>query len=409
MGWTWTSMLWLQLGASWKAKAAWGLFKKKNIEVAVQRLEEWNNKLQNFLLCGLCFLDDKKLMELRDGTTMEKLRLAPGLRLRAIITGANASTVDIVEDGMVLSPPVANSCLRTVNHTGGKPETVYVEYKPYKPRRGATQPSDAMIRRVRALGNLLCQPSASDAGFHTLSCRCIIKEKDHNGRALNRYAFLFRLPDGNSGEPISLSAAITIHHSHRPTLGQRFQIAKTLATTVFQLHSVGWLHKSIRSENILFFGAPGQMYSQQYLVGFEFSRDENDTSTMEQDDALERNIYRHPDRQGPPDTRFSVLHDIYSLGVILLEIGLWRPVIGFEAFADMDPDTVKERLREHANARLPHYMGRKYTRAVLECLDQTLVDGDVVALGGLERFRESVQIAFCEKVLGEIEGGVALE
>lgn len=60
----------LQLGASWKAKAAWGLFKKKNIEVAVQRLEEWNNKLQNFLLCGLCFLDDKKLMELRDGTTM---------------------------------------------------------------------------------------------------------------------------------------------------------------------------------------------------------------------------------------------------------------------------------------------------------------------------------------------------
>jgi len=310
---------------------------------------------------------------------------------------------------MVLSPPVANSNLRTVTPTGGDPETVYVEYKPYKPRRGASQPSDAMIHRVRALGNLLCQPSALDAGFHTLSCRCILKEKDCNGRALNRYAFLFRLPEGSSGEPISLSAAITTHPSHRPTLGQRFQIAKTLATSVFQLHSVGWLHKSIRSENILFFGPPDQMYSQQYLVGFEFSRDENDTSTTEQDDVLERNIYRHPDRQGPPDTRFSVLHDIYSLGVVLLEIGLWRPVIGFEAFEGMDPDAIKDRLREHSRARLPHYMGGKYTRAVLECLDETLADGCVAALGGLERFRESVQIAFSEKVLGGIEGGVALE
>jgi len=339
----------------------------------------------------------------------ENLRLAPGLRLRTIITGANASTVEILEDGMVLSPLVAESSLRTGTFTGGASETFYVEYKPYKLRRGANQPSDAMIRRVRALGNLLCQPSASDAGFHTLACRCILKEKDRNGRALNRYAFLFCLPDGATGEPVSLSTAITNHPLNRPTLGQRFQIAKTLATTVFQLHSIGWLHKSIRSENILFFGAPDQMYSQQYLVGFEFSRDENDTSTTEQDDALERNIYRHPDRQGPPDTRFSVLHDIYSLGVVLLEVGLWRPVLGFEAFADMGPDAIKERLREHANTRLPHYMGKKYTRAVLECLDQTLADGDVATLGGLERFRESVQIAFCERVLGRIEGGVALE
>jgi len=60
----------VQLGASRKDKATWGLFKKKNIVAVVQRLEEWNNKLQNFLLCGLCFLEDKKLMELRELATM---------------------------------------------------------------------------------------------------------------------------------------------------------------------------------------------------------------------------------------------------------------------------------------------------------------------------------------------------
>jgi len=60
----------MRLGASWRDKATWGLFKKRNILTVVERLEEWNNKLQNFLLCGLCFLEDKKLMELRDVGTM---------------------------------------------------------------------------------------------------------------------------------------------------------------------------------------------------------------------------------------------------------------------------------------------------------------------------------------------------
>ncbi|KAF4540152.1 Het-s domain protein [Lasiodiplodia theobromae] len=42
------------------------------------------------------------------------------------------------------------------------------------------------------------------------------------------------------------------------------------------------------------------------------------------DNDLERNLYRHPDRQGRPKTSFSKLHDIYALGVVLLEIGLWE-------------------------------------------------------------------------------------
>jgi hypothetical protein len=39
-------------------------------------------------------------------------------------------------------------------------------------------------------------------------------------------------------------------------------------------------------------------------------------------------IYQHPDRWGADtEYRFSMLHDIYSLGVVLLEIGLWKPFV----------------------------------------------------------------------------------
>jgi len=328
-----------------------------------------------------------------------------------------------------LATPSENSNLRTLIPTDGSggSETVHVEYKPYRLRRGATQPPEAVVRRVRALGNLLCQPTAPDAGFHTLRCRCILKEKDPNGRALNRYAFVFHLPDtpGGNTEPVNLLTVITAQTHLRPTLGERFKIAQTIATTAFQLHSVGWLHKSIRSENILFFPKPDSPneldYSRQYLVGFEFSRDENDTSTTEQDDVLERNIYRHPDRQGPPDTRFSILHDVYAIGVVLLEIGLWRPVVEFDSnFPDMGPDDVRQTLETHARLRLPHYMGKAYTEAVLACLGGRLGEG---ANGGgarnvgavetvsrnIEQLREEVQLVYNERIMGGIESGLSLE
>ena len=39
------------------------------------------------------------------------------------------------------------------------------------------------------------------------------------------------------------------------------------------------------------------------------------------DDCLSRNVYRHPHRQQSPTEVFNKIHDIYALGVVLLEIG----------------------------------------------------------------------------------------
>jgi len=42
---------------------------------------------------------------------------------------------------------------------------------------------------------------------------------------------------------------------------------------------------------------------------------------------MENNIYRHPERQGKPQTTFKTIHDLSALGIVLLEIGLWKPAV----------------------------------------------------------------------------------
>jgi hypothetical protein len=92
------------------------------------------------------------------------------------------------------------------------------------------------------------------------------------------------------------------------------------------------VHESFRSENILFF--PRLLKTQEstksedrldisrpWVMGFEFSRPEFDFSSGRPDKDVARNIYRHPERQKQPQRPFSKVHDIYSLGVVLLEIG----------------------------------------------------------------------------------------
>lgn len=90
------------------------------------------------------------------------------------------------------------------------------------------------------------------------------------------------------------------------------------------------MHESFRSSNILFWTAesisqnPSDLdssleskldYAQPWVLGFEFSRPEADFSSGFKDICKERDIYRHPERQGLPDKRFTKIHDIYSLGM----------------------------------------------------------------------------------------------
>jgi hypothetical protein len=72
-----------------------------------------------------------------------------------------------------------------------------------------------------------------------------------------------------------------------------------------------------------------------YLVNFASVREDTastDLSLEQHENEWYLNVYRYPARQGTNIVaRFTMAHDTYSLGVVLLEIGLWRPVEKLEA------------------------------------------------------------------------------
>ncbi len=100
---------------------------------------------------------------------------------------------------------------------------------------------------------------------------------------------------------------------------------------------------------------------------------------------------RHPSRQGMlPEVDYQMQHDIYSLGVVLLEIGLWTSFVLYgkddgtysvapneilgpavSALGQKPRDGVQEiklNLEDLAAMELPTRLGKRYTEVVLLCL-----------------------------------------
>ncbi|KAF5569560.1 hypothetical protein FPANT_13903, partial [Fusarium pseudoanthophilum] len=93
------------------------------------------------------------------------------------------------------------------------------------------------------------------------------------------------------------------------------------------------------------------------------------------------NNYRHPEYQLPftqtSKTKFKRSYDLYSLGVVLIEIGLWKQIDSFRPEGS-HALAFKRHLEERVAPTLKFYMGEKYTLAVLNCLDTSRIapDGD---------------------------------
>ncbi|TGZ78794.1 hypothetical protein EX30DRAFT_397489 [Ascodesmis nigricans] len=174
----------------------------------------------------------------------------------------------------------------------------------------------------------------------------------------------------------------------RYSLGARLRLAKQLARSVAFVHACNMVHKKIRPECVLVFqsvNSPHRIhrsqsepvhhrhqnrFSQQnnnnnnnnnnqlatnptstaevdtigtpFLIGFESTRRTNTATLLSpppassplspafdpQDAKWHRTLYQHPRRRGThPDERYSIDHDMYSLGVCLLELGLWTSFV----------------------------------------------------------------------------------
>ncbi|KAL4953187.1 hypothetical protein BDW69DRAFT_165856 [Aspergillus filifer] len=150
----------------------------------------------------------------------------------------------------------------------------------------------------------------------------------------------------------------------QPLLETKFHLACSLASSLLSFHSIGWLQKSISSYNTIFRFADGvpsdAALCAPYFVGFLSSRQASvfafsEGPTVQGKDVTK--LYEHPAYLSSDGARFRQEFDYYSLGVVLMEIGLWRVA---ESFL---PDKLEKGL-----SALGQTMGSKYREAVRACL-----------------------------------------
>lgn len=169
---------------------------------------------------------------------------------------------------------------------------------------------------VRGLARLLSLPEMLNLSL----LRCLgILELDGNNTETLQYQYIFGLPPLDS-PPSSLRAILA---EPSPSLDVKVDLVKSLAKALTSLHAAEFVHKNIRPETIIVLESAYKGKSVPFLVGFESLRLSEAHSSLISDLAWERNVYRHPSRQGlRPQEYYTMQHDIYSLGVCLLEIGL---------------------------------------------------------------------------------------
>jgi Protein tyrosine and serine/threonine kinase len=178
--------------------------------------------------------------------------------------------------------------------------------------------------------------------FGILTCQGVVKEakdppipqstaesKENLSTLVFTSRYLFNIPSTLT-KPQYLRTFFASNPSQTQTypLDDRFSLARQLAKAVMFVHSAGFVHKNIRPETIILFEENDSTDLWAFLTGFESFRVADGHTMYHGDEKWEKNLYRHPTRQGvQPEEVYSMQHDIYSLGVCLLEIGMGTSLV----------------------------------------------------------------------------------
>ncbi|EEU36954.1 uncharacterized protein NECHADRAFT_81126 [Fusarium vanettenii 77-13-4] len=231
--------------------------------------------------------------------------------------------------------------------------------------------------------------------------------RDEPGRDGGAFQLIFQGPFVG-GLAMTLSTFMD-HYPYKLSLNFRVDLCYQLATAVLQTQLLGLVHKNIRPENILIHtleavqsptAKPGENIPALSLCGWQYAREvEQCVTRLTGDVTLQRKIYQHPERQLPTaDREYSMAHDVYSLGVCMLEILRWESVLQpsspfvspafVETFTRLGfrpneadpgdyytkfPNKNKAILLSMSESLIPGEAGTKMTRIVCEfltCLDR---------------------------------------
>lgn len=232
---------------------------------------------------------------------------------------------------------------------GGTPPIVPVllEYSPYDPIFANTGVTPSMNRFEKLFAGLqMGQGSTGRPESGVLNLIGYFEEP-----LQSHFGLLYELPNRFSpdvdgpGTPAMPYAAtlgdLLSDEMFEPALEVKFRLACNLAMTVFDLHSKGIIHGNIAASNVVFFDQQSAgtkdedalskiNVRQAFLTSFDLFPDYTSRQEASDVDSSEIFLYRSP--IDPRVTNLTVLShesrslDVYSLAMLLLEIGLWTPL-----------------------------------------------------------------------------------
>lgn len=307
---------------------------------------------------------------------------------------------------------------------------VMIEWKRY----GAKATAQSMaLERTDRVARLLSSASLPE-DLRILKCVGYFHNPDRRCCGV-----LFQLPEALAGKGASTQAVTLAEELSNPyyaslgggpSLADRLHLGAALARAVLKLHLSRWVHKDLRSDNIVFFKQRsrhgGVDLGHPYIASFGFARPdqwllESESEYAPRDDGSLL-AYCHPDYQHsterlpepasgiaqhaqPPSRRprYHAAFDVYSLGCVLLEIGLWQPLesLGWRAHQEKKGADKREEWRDklvrRAQRQLGFLCGAAYRDVVVKCLSTT------VGLDGFDADESERVRDFCWTIMRVLE------
>ncbi|MCJ1234523.1 hypothetical protein MMC14_002484 [Varicellaria rhodocarpa] len=208
-------------------------------------------------------------------------------------------------------------------------ERVIVESKTYQAYHGDKGTATELHERLENITMLLKEANnaAGEDDFRVLPCGGFFQDP-----TTHSYGILYEFPTAATVQHfITLHAALENSRytpELQPSLEERFQLVRDLSASVLHFHKVSWLQKSISSFNVGFFHPKEKPWlhgiGKPFFLGFLYSRHNGLGAFTEgpAEDAAHQN-YQHPEYR-KTKLRYRAEYDYYSLGFVLLEIGLWK-------------------------------------------------------------------------------------
>jgi hypothetical protein len=261
---------------------------------------------------------------------------------------------------------------------------VIVEWKKYE-GFWDTDIGNQLFHRTELLTEFLQTSYRSSAILDLRILECLGYYHDESKR---RIGFVYAIPKSVGRQShLRLNQLLRDYNERQlnpPPVGDRMRLAEMLCKAMFDLHVAEWFHKNLSSYNILLFPEDEaeediSNYSVicPYIVGFNNSRPSKPSEFSDPASiSLDLRRYWHPDYKNVVGQKYRHEFDYYSLGVVLLEIGLWSPLSMLTTeFAQVGPSEFAEGIRSLCSG-LSSFIGVIYQGVVVDLLEAFDGGGD---------------------------------